>query len=107
MDLTIVSVTNVGRRKCIAFFEDLSYKIEKKQFQTHRFSSRKFDTPVALRGPRNPNGEDLSREIAVFFASRAKIRISWQKFVTTVPLRGLRNSSKKMQKNIEFHRKSL
>ena len=64
----------------------------RKSCKTHRFSSRKFDTPVALRGPRNPNGEDLSREIVVFFASRAKIRISWQKFVTPVALRGLRNS---------------
>ena len=64
MDPTIVSVTNVGRRKCIALFEDLSYKIEKVA-KTHRFSLRKFDTPVALRGPRNPNGEDLSCEITV------------------------------------------
>ena len=41
MDPAIVSVTNVGRRKCIALFEDLSYKIEKKLQKTPSFSSEK------------------------------------------------------------------
>ena len=60
MDLTSVSATNVGRRKFIAFFEDLSYKIEK---TARRTFIALFETPVALRGPRIPNGEDLSYKI--------------------------------------------
>ena len=40
MDPTIVSATNVGRRKFIAFFEDLSYKIEKKMQKTSIFIAK-------------------------------------------------------------------